>query len=153
MVATVHVLGLRIASRATRWVASVVILDASSGDVAECLEHVSNRSHNEATQARELRDALSSALSPYEDLVAGVLFEADYSARATLKQGTKDRLRLEGAALTACLDHVRQVEVMNAIGRAYGGSKEDVLAAAAALGVKKEYIDAAAGALAATSLA
>jgi hypothetical protein len=154
MVAAMHVAGLRVASRSAKWVATVVIMEESGRDVAEQIEHICNKSHDDATQARELRDTLNGALSPYDDIAAVVLFEADYSDRSKITRGVKERLRLEGAALTACLDHARRVDVMNgpAIGRACGCSKDEALASAAELPVIGKYVDAAAAAIAARSL-
>lgn len=154
-VSRVHVLGLRAGTRGTKRVIFSVIIEVSTGDVVDCIEHVCNPSHDEATQARELRDALNSVLSAYQDLAVAVLFEADYNAKSRISKGTKDRLRLEGAALTACLDRSEDVHVMNGptLGRACGGTKQDVLDAAERLGVSKEYVEAAAAALGARSLA
>lgn len=146
-------LGLQVPTHRNKRVVVGVVLDTTSNDVVDRIEHVPNPRHNEAAQAREARDAVASALRAY-DLAAAVLFEADYHPQARVTGGTKERLRMEGAALTACLDNVRTVEVMNgqAIGRACGGKKKDAVEEASNLGVDSEYVEAGAAALAAKSL-
>lgn len=104
-------------------------------------------------QAREARDSIASALRAHE-VAAAVLLEADYHRQAKVTQGTKSRLRLEGACLAACRETVTLVEVMNgpALGKAYGGRKDDALSAARELGVEGRLVETTAAALAAKSL-
>ncbi|MBF6127842.1 hypothetical protein [Nocardia brasiliensis] len=147
------VLGLQVAAQNGKRVVRGVVLNTSDDSVVAIIEHVPNVDHNEATQAREARDAVASNLRAFE-VTAAVVFEADYHPRAGLTDGTKSRLRLEGACLTACREIITTVEVMNGpkLGRACGGNKDDALGAAKDLGVDNKLVDAAAAALAAKSL-
>ena len=88
------------------------------------------------------------------EIGAAVLMEADYHPQAGKSAASKNRLRIEGACLSACRDNTALVQVMNgpAIGKACGTSKADALTAARGLGVSEEYVEATAAALAAKSI-
>lgn len=130
-----------------------VILNSADDSVVAKIEHVSAPSHKEAMEAREARDSIASALRAHA-VSAAVLFEADYHPQLKVTDGTKSRLRLEGACLAACREVITVVEVMNGpeLGKACGGKKEDALHAAKSLGVEVKLVEAAAAALAAKSL-
>lgn len=148
------VLGLRVATEGSRWTIRGVLIDPVTGAVAPAaVDHFPNKSHDEPLQAHEAHDAIASALRAHE-IGAVVLREADHHRRAGLTAGTKKRLRLEGACLSACRATGVPVSVMDgkAIGGALGGSKEDAWAAAEALGVADHTVDSAAAALAAKTL-
>lgn len=148
------VLGLRVATEGSRWTIRGVLIDLATGAVAPAtIDHFPNRSHDEPLQAHEAHDAIASALRGHE-IGAVVLREADHHGRAGLTAGTKKRLRLEGACLSACRATGVPVSIMDgkAIGTAIGGSKNDAWAAANMLGVADESVDAAAAALAAKTL-
>lgn len=148
------VLGLRVGTEGSRWTIRGVLIDPATDDVSQAtIDHFPNKSHDEARQAHEAHDAIASALRAHE-IEAVVLREADHHRRAGLTAGTKKRLRLEGACLSACRATGAPVSIMDgkAIGTALGGSKDDAWAAAAALGVVDPFIDSAAAALAAKSL-
>jgi hypothetical protein len=121
--------------------------------VSPHIEHVPNPRHDEATQTYEARDAFASALRD-AGVVAAVLLESDYHPQARVTGGTKNRLRLEGAVLSACKVGGATVAVMNGreVGHACGGKKDDAFAAAQNLGVDEEFVEAAVAALAAKSL-
>ena len=148
-----HVLGLQVASHRSRRIVQGVIVDADTDSIAAKVEHIPDSKHNEAMQTREARDAIATALRAY-NIAAAVLLEADYHPQAGKSAGSKNRLRLEGACLSACRDHTPTVEVMNgpALGRACAGKKEDAFAAGRRLGVPEDLVEAAAAALAAKSL-
>jgi hypothetical protein len=149
----VHVLGLQVTSLRSRRIVRGVILDTDTDSMAANVEHIPDPRHNEAMQTREARDAIATALRAH-NIAAAVLLEADYHPQAGKSAGSKNRMRLEGACLSACRDHTPTVEVMNgpALGRACGGKKEDALAAARRVGVPDDLVEAAAAALAAKSL-
>jgi hypothetical protein len=149
----VRVLGFQVVSHRSRRIVRGIILDTDTDSMAAKVEHIPDSRHNEAMQTREARDALATALRAH-NIAAAVLLEADYHPQAGRSAGSKNRMRLEGACLSACRDHTATVEVMNgpALGRACGGQKEDALAAGRKLGVPEDLVEAAAAALAAKSL-
>ena len=148
------VLGLHVGKRGSRRVIRGVLLDASTDSlVSPHIEHVPNPSHDESTQTHEARDAFAGALSGL-DLAGGVLLESDYHPQARVTGGTRNRLRLEGAVLSACRVGGAPIAVMNGkeLGHACGGKKDDAFLAARNLGVDEELVEATAAALAAKSL-
>lgn len=148
------VLGLHVGTQGSRRVVRGVLLDPADDSVQlPAIEHVPHPSHDEATQAYDARDAIASALSAH-DVAAAVLIEADYHPRARVTDGTRARLRLEGACLSACRISIPHVAVMNGpdLGRRVGGSKEKAHAAARNLGVDENLVEPTAAALAAKSL-
>jgi len=138
---------------ATKRLVLGVILDSDTHALIDLFEHIPEKAHNEAAQAQAARDAVSSVLSAHS-VAAAVLLEADYHKKSRVQAGTKQRLRLEGAVLSACLDKIPTVEVMNgpALGRACGTKKEDAVATAAGLVTDARFSEAAAAAMAACSL-
>lgn len=148
------VLGLHVGTRGSRRIIRGVLLEASNDLVQlPAIEHVPHPSHDQATQAYDARDAIASALSAHE-VAAAVLVEADYHPKARVTDGTRMRLRLEGACLSACRSCIPHVAVMNGpeLGRRVGGSKESAHAAARNLGVDDNLVEATAAALAAKTL-
>lgn len=148
------VLGLRVGTEGSKWVLRGVLLDPATDEVCPTtIDHFPKKSHSAAQQAHDAHDALAGALSAYE-IRAVVLREADHHNRAGIKDGTKKRLRLEGACLAACQALGVPVEVMDGqgVGRAIGSSKEGAEDAARQLGVDSNLVEAAAAALAAKSL-
>lgn len=149
------VLGLHVAKKGASWVIRGVLLDTTTNSVAlPPIEHKSTASHDEATQAHDAHDAISSAITGL-DIGAVVLLESEFSPHVRLTNGVRTRLRLESAAIIACKTSERPVAVMQGpeLGRAAcNGKKKDALDAAQALGVSTELIEATAAALAARSL-
>jgi hypothetical protein len=149
------VLGLHVAKKGANWIVRGVAIDTTNNAVLPTLiEHKSTASHDEATQAHDAHDAISSAITGLP-IAAVVLLESDFSPHVRLTSGVRTRLRLEGAALSACKTSDRPVAVMNgpALGRAAcNGGKKDAFDAASALGVSIELVEATAAALAARSL-
>ncbi|MGH3556006.1 MAG: hypothetical protein ACRDTK_00535 [Mycobacterium sp.] len=148
------VLGLHVATQGNKRVIRGVLLDPTNDSVlSPPIEHLPDRGHDEATQVREARDAVASALRAHE-IAAAVLREADYHFRRGVTDGTKRRLRLEGVCLAACREKTSLVEVMDgpALGRACGGNKDAAFDAARILGVSENLVEATAAALAAKSL-
>ncbi len=148
------VLGLNVGTRNNKRAVRTVILDTSNDSVVATIEHIADARHDEAMQAREARDALLSALRA-RDVEAAVLLEADYNPRSRVTAGTKARLRLEGACLSACREVVSSVVVMNgpALGRACGSNKDTAITVGKTLVTEAVYGDAAAAALAAKAVA
>ncbi|SHU10721.1 Uncharacterised protein [Mycobacteroides abscessus subsp. abscessus] len=154
MFCTVFVLGLRVGTEGSKWALRGVLLDPATDEVLPTtIDHFPKKSHSAAQQAHDAHDALAGALSAYE-IHAVVLREADHHRSARIQDGTKKRLRLEGACLAACQALGVPVEVMDgqAIGRAIGASKDGAEDAARQLGVAANLVEAAAAALAAKSL-
>ncbi|OYN78907.1 hypothetical protein CG716_13645 [Mycolicibacterium sphagni] len=86
-----------------------------------------------------------------------VLLEADYDRRARIRDGTKDRLRIEGAILSACRerDEINDVQIMDGpqMGRACGSDKAGAIAAAASrFDLPADFTEPAAVALAAIGI-
>lgn len=129
-----------------------VILDTDDRIVLP-LKHIPDPSHSKATQARELHDTLTTALKG-KDIRSAVLLEADFHRSRGLTEGVIDRLRLEGICLAAARVSVAAVEVLDgpALGRAFGSSKEEALAAGGNLDVEAALADAAAAAIAARTV-
>lgn len=146
------VLGLTVGTRSGKRAVRAVVLDTSSDSIVATIEHVVDPRHDEATQAREARDALLSALRAHE-VSAAVLLEADYNARSKVVAGTRARLRTEGACLSACREVVPSVVVLNgpALGRACGSTKDRAIDAGKILVADAILGEAAAAALAAKS--
>lgn len=148
-------IGLRFhAVSKTKRVVRAVAYDDTGASPTACFEHVLDGSVSQAQQARDARDWLRSTLSAYPGFECAILFEADRSARSGDTDTTRLRLRVEGALLTAALDHIPDVEVRNGkrLGDLIGGSKEAAITLGAGTGVDKGYAEAAAAALAAISL-
>jgi hypothetical protein len=147
-------LGFRMAVKGKNRLATVVIIDDASPNDPTYVSHTCDSGQPEAGQARELRDWVRTFLAGHQGVAAAILFEADYNARARVTAGTKLRLRLEGATLTALLDHIGIVEVKDGrgLGGLIGGSKDAALALGASSGAPTEYSEAAAAALAASEL-
>ena len=147
-----YVLGLKVGARSTKRVLFGVVLDCDTRGVT-LIEHVVTSGTSVASQSRALHDALISELTPHQ-ISFGVLAEAGYFSKAAIGEATKQRFRLEGAALAACEVSIADVEVrdMRAIGLALGTDKDHALVAAAGLGLPDEYLEAGAAALAAEVL-
>lgn len=144
------VLGLAVGKRGTKRAVRSVVLDTLTDTVVGTIEHIVDPGHDDATQAREARDALLSALRAH-DVTAGVMLEADYTPQNRVVAGTKTRLRIEGACLSACREVISQITVVNgpALGRACGTSKDAAVTAGKSLVAEAIYGEAAAAALAA----
>lgn len=129
-----------------------VLLDADDGIVLQ-IKHIPDPSHTKATQARELHDTLTTALKR-QDIGAAAMLEADFHRSRGLTDGVVDRLRLEGICLAAARVNIAVVAVLDgpALGRAFGTSKEEALAAGGNLGVEAVLGDAGAAAIAARTL-
>ena len=82
------------------------------------------------------------------------MFEADRGPRSSDTDASRLRLRVEGAVLSAALDHVNVVEVRNGkrIGDLVGGTKDAAIALGAAKVTDASFSEAAAAALAAVKL-
>ena len=144
-----HVISVK--KRAVR----AALIDNTSEGVVACTEHVLDGSASQARQARDARDWLRSALAAHLDVGSAVLFEADRGPRSSDTDAARQRLRIEGAVLTAALDHIPIVDVRNGkrIGDLVGGSKEAALVLGVATGAQTPYVEAAAAALCAIKLA
>lgn len=138
-----------------RRVLRAVILADDGSSIVTAVEHILDPSVSQAQQARDARDWLRSALAAQPDVAAAILFEADRGPRAMDTDAVRHRLRIEGAALTAALDHVSLVEVRNGkrLGDLIGGSKEAAMTLGSAVsGSQPAYAEAAAAAAAALKL-
>lgn len=124
-------------------------------DGVETIEHVCDPTQNQAERAKAMRDYVLSVLAGRPEVSRIVLFEADYHPRAKITDSHNDRLRLEGAALTACLDRTRTVIVANGpeVGRLLGTDKAGALQLAASKRTEPSYTEAVAAALAALAQA
>lgn len=129
-----------------------VIFDSATGTVTT-IEHLCDRGTNHAEQARALHAWLGAKLAGNPSIERVLLFEADHPPRAQDTDAIRLRLRLEGAALAAALDAVPIVEIRNGreMGVLMGGTKDEALAAGAALAADP-FHEAAAAAKAATLL-
>lgn len=147
-------LGLAVGTRGSKRAVRAVVLDTSNDSAIATIEHVVDPRHDEATQAREARDALLSALRAY-DIGCAALLEADYNPKSRVVAGTKARLRIEGACLSACREVMPSVAVINgpALGRACGTTKDHAIATGKTIVTDAAYGEAAAAALAAKETA
>lgn len=145
-------LGLQVKTHRGKRIVCAVVLDDDDAVVLP-LKHIPDQKHSKATQARELHDTLTTALKGMT-IRAAVLLEADFHQRRGLTDGVVDRLRLEGICLAAARVAVGVVEVLDgpALGRAFGTSKDEALAAGASLDVDGILGDAAAAAVAARTV-
>ena len=137
-----------------RRVLRAVVIDDTGGLALACIEHVLDGSAAQARQARDGRDWLRSSLAAHSHLAAAVMFEADRGPRSSDTDASRLRLRVEGAVLSAALDHVNVVEVRNGkrIGDLVGGTKDAAIALGAAKVTDASFSEAAAAALAAVKL-
>lgn len=149
------VLGLRFhATSGKRRILRAVLLDSASGELTNAIEHVVDQSVSQAQQARDARNWLISTLAGFPTVNGAVLFESDRSSNSRDTDAFRQRLRIEGALLTAMLDRTPLVDVRNGkrLGELVAGTKDAAIALGREVGVQSSYAEAAAAALAARLL-
>jgi hypothetical protein len=134
---------------------TTVIADSTRLTEAETFSHACDVGGDPASRGKELSHWIESILARREPIDAAVLYEQDFFARAKLTNGTKARLRLEGATIAALSSGVSRVEVKDGpgLGALVGpGGKAGAMAEGAGLSLGADYNEAASAALAAIAL-